>query len=124
LRLVGTIVAVAALAGIYAAYSWVRASLGRAGAAAPACLELLGSTTTEENGVTYIIGNVRNGCDQKFSSVLVTFKLDRRDNSEFPEALASAYGRNLKPGDTWSFRTTLPVSKDVTYRFDGLSVLP
>jgi len=90
---------------------------------APACLEMLGSTTTEDSGITYIIGTVRNSCDRKFSSVTVSFKIDhqRGPTGEFPEYTASAYSRNVESGQIKEFRTSSPVSKNATYRFDAIS---
>src|SRR5213595_3619170 len=62
----------------------------------PACLEVLGKTT-EDEGRTFIIGNIRNNCTRKFSMVTVLFKLDRmRGASEMlPEAIAYAYVRDI-----------------------------
>lgn len=90
---------------------------------APACLEMLGSTTTEENGVTYIIGSVRNSCDRKFGRVTVSFKVDhqRVATGELPEFTVPAYSRNIEPGQIKEFRTSAPVSKDASYRFDSIS---
>ena len=90
---------------------------------AAACLEMLGNTTTEENGTSYIVGSVRNNCDRRFGNVMVTFKLDRQPGpmenmSEYP---ISAYARDVEPGQTAQFKTVLPVSKDATYRFDAIS---
>ena len=52
--------------------------LGIATSKAPDCLEMLGSTTTEDSGSTYAIGSVRNNCDRKFDMVTVSFKMDHR----------------------------------------------
>ena len=87
------------------------------------CLEMLGNTTTEEDGITYIVGNVRNNCDRRFGSVTVTFKLDRKPGpkenmSEYP---ISAYARDVEPGQTKQFKTVVPISKDATYRFDAIT---
>jgi hypothetical protein len=87
------------------------------------CLEMLGNTTTEENGTTYIIGSVRNNCDRKFGYVTITFKLDRQRGpmENFSEASVSAYSRDVEPGQTKEFKTFAPISKDVTYRFDAIT---
>ena len=84
---------------------------------------MLGSTTTEENGSTYIIGSVRNSCDQKFRRVTVSFKIDhqRVATGELPEYTASAYSRNVEPGQIKEFKTSTPVSKNASYRFDAIS---
>jgi hypothetical protein len=88
-----------------------------------ACLELLGNTTTEENGVAFIIGSIRNNCDRKFSNVTISFKLDStpRPMDSLPEAGAYAYSRDVQPGQIAQFKSALPVSKNSTYRFDGIS---
>ncbi len=90
---------------------------------AAACLEMLGNTTTEENGITYIIGSVRNHCDRRFGSVTVTFKLDRTPGptQDMPESTVSAYSRDVEPGRTAQFKTAVPVAKDSTYRFDAIT---
>jgi hypothetical protein len=89
----------------------------------PACLELMGSTTTEDNGVTKIIGSVRNSCDRKYGTVIVSFKLSRADQNgplaNFPESVITASVSDLKPGDTKDFKT-LPVSSSTTFRFDEM----
>ena len=88
-----------------------------------ACLEMLGNTTTEESGSTYIIGSIRNNCDRKFGSVTISFKLDRQHGpmENFSEASVSAYSRDLEPGQTKEFKSFSPVSKNTTYRFDSIS---
>jgi len=88
-----------------------------------ACLEIMGNTTTEENGSTYIVGSVRNNCDRKFGYVTVTFKLDRQPGSSgaFSETTVSAYSRDIGPGQTKEFKSFAPVSKNSTYRFDAIS---
>ena len=90
---------------------------------AAACLEMLGNTTTEENGITYIIGTVRNNCERKFGSVTVTFKLERQPGpmENFSEVPVSAYARDVGPGQTKQFKTAMPISKNSTYRFDAIS---
>jgi hypothetical protein len=90
---------------------------------AAACLEMLGNTTTEENGITYIVGTVRNNCERKFGYVTVTFKLDRQPGpaENLPDAPVSAYSRDVGPGQTKEFKTVVPISKNSTYRFDAIS---
>jgi len=89
---------------------------------AAACLVLLGSTTTEEDGNTYIIGTVPNNCERKFGNVTVTFKLDRQPGPmENLDAPVSAYARDVGPDQTKQFKTAVPISKNSTYRFDAIS---
>lgn len=88
-----------------------------------ACLEVLGSTTAEEEGRTYIVGSIHNNCDRSFSNVTVTFKLDRTPGAfeSFSEGGAYAYARDVKAGEAKEFKSALPVAKDATFRFDGIN---
>lgn len=89
-------------------------------AKAPSCLEMLGSTITENGGVAAITGSIKNNCGQKYGSIQVSFTLDPAGNLKSPPAKAVAYGEDLLPGKTWDFRT-LPVPKNSTYRFNEIS---
>lgn len=86
------------------------------------CLALLGSTTSVQDGQNFIIGNVKNNCDRKFGNVTVVFKVDRVSGptESLPEAIVYAYNRDVKPGETRRFKTVFPISKNSTYRFDGI----
>ena len=84
------------------------------------CLELLGNTTTEDNGTTYIIGSVRNNCDRKFSSVTISFKLDRISEN-VPAGSAYAYARDIGPNQIAQFKSAIPVSRNAIFRFDGIT---
>jgi hypothetical protein len=53
--------------------------------------------------------------------VTVLFKLDRRSGVELPDAVAYAYSRDVKPGETRQFKSAVPVSKNGTFRFDGMN---
>src|SRR5262249_46376293 len=91
------------------------------------CIQFVGSTTSEENGVNYVVGSVRSSCDRTYSSVTISFLADRQNsasaprNSELSPAPFFAYVRNLKPGATEEFRSALPVSRSVSYRFEAIS---
>jgi hypothetical protein len=87
------------------------------------CLVMLGSTTREEEKLTYIVGNIRNKCDQKFGHVTISFKLDRPSGpmSSLPEAVAVAYARDVQPGETRSFKSVSSISSKSTFRFDAIS---
>jgi len=86
------------------------------------CLTLVGSTTREDQGRTYIIGSVRNRCDIKFSNVSVAFKLDRPDSKiSLPDAPILAYARDLKPGETREIKTQFPIDKKTTFHFDRIN---
>src|ERR1700682_1372993 len=62
---------------------------------ASGCLAMAGNTTREEEGLTYIVGTIKNNCDSKFGHVTVTFKLDREPGptESLPEAIAYGYSR-------------------------------
>ena len=116
---------------------------------AATCLVMLGNTTREEEKFTYIVGSIKNNCDQKFGQVTIAFKLDRSSGStlslpeainpygsrvqsgqtqkfkpgstiDLPEALVFAYSRDVKPFETRNFKTAMHVSANSTYRFDGI----
>ena len=117
---------------------------------AATCLVMLGNTTREEEKFTYIVGSIKNNCDQKFGQVTIAFKLDRSSGStvglpeainpygsrvqsgqtqkfkpsgstiDLPEALVFAYSSDVKPGETRNFKTAMHISANSTYRFDGI----
>src|SRR5258707_15767683 len=62
------------------------------------CLAMMGSTTTEDEGRTYIVGTVKNNCDRSFGQVTISFKLDRSPESAeiLSPAPVYAYARNVK----------------------------
>src|SRR6266849_2488906 len=108
----------------YALNAWCRKYVStRATGKAPSCLAMLGNTTREEEGRSYIIGSIKNKCDYKFSQVTVLFKLDREPGpmESLPEGIAYAYSSDVEPGETREFKTALPISKNATYRFDGIN---
>ena len=75
------------------------------------CLVLAGSTTTEENNRTYIMGTVRNDCDRRYFTVTVTFKVSHQSpfangaNDNMQDMLVTAYGSNLAAGESMQFKT-------------------
>src|SRR5215468_2245375 len=90
---------------------------------APVCIEMLGSTSSDEEGITAIVGNIRNNCDRRFGHVTVLFKLERPAGplKDMPEPSAYAYVSDLEPGETRPFKTAIPLSKDVMYLFEGIN---
>jgi len=86
------------------------------------CLTMLGSTTREQDGFTYIVGSVRNNCEQKFGSVTVVFKVDPPSGSTGyrSDAIVYAYSRDVQPHETRQFKTMFQISKNATYRFDSI----
>ena len=95
----------------------------RASGKAPGCLAMLGNTTSEENGLTFIIGSIKNNCDRRFSNVTVVFKLERErgPTENLPEAVAYAYSSDVEPGEIRQFKTALPISKNSIYHFDEIN---
>jgi len=87
---------------------------------ASTCLEMLGNTTSIENGQTYIIGDIKNSCNRDFLDVTITFKLSRSSGANFREGIAYAYSRDVKPGETRRFKSAIPISNDTVYRFDKI----
>src|ERR1041385_3135391 len=87
------------------------------------CLEMLGSTTAEENGVTSIVGNVRNNCDRSVGHVTVVFGLEPPNGARGSRTGGTfyAYVRDLKPSETRRFKTMFPISKNRTYYFEGIN---
>jgi hypothetical protein len=62
------------------------------------CVSMLGNTTNELDGVTYIVGTIRNTCDHPIGSVTVIFKLEQGYGSKSPwhEGFAQAYERDVQ----------------------------
>jgi hypothetical protein len=120
----GIVALIVILAVRYAAGEWFRNHLvSMTTSNASSCLEILGNTTTEEEGQTFIIGSIKNNCDRSFGQVTILFKLDRTGGpmENLPEGVAYAYGRDVKAGELREFKTALPISKNSTYRFDGIN---
>ena len=120
----GILVTVAILAAGYAASRlFLNHLVSMTSSKATSCLEILGNTTTEEEGATFIIGSVKNNCGRNFGQVTILFKLDRTPGpmQDFPEGSAYAYARDVKAGEIRDFKTAIPVSKDSTFRFDRIN---
>jgi hypothetical protein len=98
---------------------------------AAACLSVTGSTTAVEDGNTDIVGTIRNRCDRKFGQVTVSFKISRSSSGwtastrpsavELPDAVITAYVRDVQPGETRRFKSSTHVSKNAVFRFDRIS---
>jgi hypothetical protein len=84
------------------------------------CLVLTGSTTREIDGVTRIIGSVRNDCKRRFGNVTVALHLSRSDRTNLPDPVIAGYVRDLEPGETKDFET-LPVGRNASYRLDKIT---
>jgi len=69
---------IAILVAGYAARAWFGSHIvSMITSKGPDCLELLGNTTSEEEGTTYIVGSIKNNCDRSFGQVTILFNLDR-----------------------------------------------
>ena len=119
----GVVGLIAILALGYALRGLLRYELGSVTSDRTACLEMQGSTTTEEDGVTFIVGNIKNNCSTRFGQVTVAFRLAPTPGVTENLATASAYAycRDVEPGDVRQCKTALPVSKDASYRFEGIN---
>jgi hypothetical protein len=120
----GLLVLIAILGVIYAASGVFKDYIiSNSTGKGPPCLELLGKSTRDDEGRTYIIGSIRKNCTRKFSSVTVVFKLDRvpGPTESLPEGIAYAYVRDIAPGETRQYKSALPVSRDATFRLDTIN---
>jgi hypothetical protein len=84
------------------------------------CLVLTGSTTREIEGITRIIGSVRNDCKRRFGNVTVALRVYRTDRTNLPDPVIAGYVRDLKPGETKDFET-LPVGRNASYSLDKIT---
>ena len=118
LGLIAILAVVYAASGLFQDYV-VSISTGKG----PSCLEMLGKTTSEEEGLTYITGSIKNNCNRKFSNVTVVFKFDRAPGpaQDLPEGIAYAYSSDVPPGEIRRFKSALPISRDSTFRLDGIN---
>ena len=84
------------------------------------CLTMLGNTTRDEDGRTYIVGAFRNDCGRRVSHVTLIFKAPGPVDSKFNsrDAFFQAYESDVQPGETRHFKTMFGVGKDTIYRFD------
>ena len=120
----GVLGLIAVLAVIYAASGLFRnylvsISTGKA----PGCLEMLGKTTTEEEGLTFIISSIKNNCGRKYSQVTVVFKMDRMPGpiENLPAFVAYAYSSDVESGETRRFKSALTISRNTTFRLDEIN---
>jgi len=116
---------IAILGAGYAARVWFQNNIVSvvSGGRSSDCLEMAGSTTTEEEGATFIVGSIKNNCDHGFAQVTILFNVDRAPGAfgDLPEGVAYAYSRDVKAGEIRDFKTAVPISKNSTYRFQGIN---
>jgi len=118
--LVGVIVL---LALRYGATYGLKSMVSAASSNKATCLVMVGNTTREESGLTYIVGNIRNDCERRVDHVTIDFKLQRSTDSNLGSSEVSvfAYSNNLQPGETQPFKTAFPIGKNVIYRYGGMT---
>ena len=123
----GLVALIILLAASYTINRTYRYVISVATAKTPNCLALLGYTTREEEGRTFIVGSIRNDCGRTYGNLQITFQLPRsndlmaRSSVELPAGVAYAYGRDLKPGEIWRFKTLFPVSKDAVFQLGEIT---
>jgi hypothetical protein len=122
--LTGLLLAVAAFLVLrYAALYGIHSVVTSASTNKAACLEMVGNTTREEQGRTYIVGSIRNTCDRKVDHVTINFKVDRPADSNLGRSGGPiyAYSDDVLPGENRQFKTMFPIGKDIIYRYDGMT---
>ena len=103
-------------------YAETMATVAKGGPAS--CLEVRGSTTLEDEGRTYVIGNVRNNCERSVGQVTVVFSLNAPSgamDARGSTGTVYAYVRDLKVGETRRFKSMFPIPKDRTYHFEKIT---
>ena len=86
------------------------------------CLTMLGNTTRDENGASYIVGSIRSDCNRRVDHVTINFKLERSDSSlSRSDVPVSIYSNDVAPGETRQFKSTFPIGKNAIYRYDGMT---
>jgi hypothetical protein len=104
------------------------------------CLSVIGHTTRVQDGVTYIVGTFKNGCDRRFSQVTLKFQIDPSSRTawtpfasgvkddrapraalDLPSAPIFAYRRDVQPGETREFKSAYRIPENAIYRFERVS---
>lgn len=73
-------------------------------------LELVDKTTKSENGITYIVGTVKNNTNKTYSYVSIKINLYDSSNNQVGNTLDSI--SNLEPNGTWKFKCSTSVNFD------------
>jgi hypothetical protein len=79
------------------------------------CIVMVSSTTREEARFLFVVGTIRNNCSYRVSHITVAFKGDSSDSPAY------AHPDDLQPGETRTFRSSMPVPRDELYHFDKIS---
>ena len=86
------------------------------------CITLVGSTTSEEHGATYIVGSIRNHCRIAISHAAIAFRVDRTSDSNYrSDAPVIAYAHDIPAGGTKSFKLQIWRDRNFSYRFDSIT---
>jgi len=119
----GIILMIALIAGAWFIRSRFQTVMASATTDSSKCIAVTGITTTEDESRSWIIGNVRNDCERRFSQVTVNFGADpvAGPTGDLPATPAYAYIRNVEAGETRSFKTAFPIASGVTYRLSGIN---
>jgi hypothetical protein len=123
MKIAGCVLAIAAFLGFryYISQQYQHAIAAVTSGGPSSCIAMVGSTRTEENGHTYIVGTIRNNCGRTVGHVTVTFKVDRQSESAFhSDAPVYAYVNDIPAGETRTFRSMFQIAKDVGFRFDRI----
>jgi len=101
----------------------LQATMTSATTNAAGCLSMIGNTTREENGATYIVGSFKNDCARSVGQVTIIFKVDGAMDSNFNhrDSFFQAYERDVAAGETRNFKTLFSMGKNATYRFDSFN---
>jgi hypothetical protein len=111
---------IAVLAAGYYVRSRFTSVISAATTPTSSCLEMTGSTTTEDGGATYITGSFKNNCGHSIGHVTVLFKLDQTPGT-FSVGSVYAYSNDVKADETREFKSAMPVARDANFRFDGFN---
>ena len=87
------------------------------------CLSMLGNTTRDVDGQTYIVGSIRNDCSRRMDHIVIKFKIDRPADSNLgrSDVPISVYSNDVAPGETREFKSMFPIAKNTIFRYDGMT---
>jgi hypothetical protein len=127
MKFLAGILAVVAIYGVRQyitdSYTTTMAAVAKGGPAS--CLQMLGSTTAEEDGRTYLVGSIRNNCERRVGQVTVVFSMEHAGSSTRdtwnPSSTVYAYVRDIDRGETRRFKSAFSVPNDRTFRFDRIN---
>jgi hypothetical protein len=74
-------------------------------------LELLNKDNVNENGISYVVGTVKNNTSKQYSYVQVEINLYDESGAQIGSTLANT--NNLEAGGTWKFKAVVLEDKNV-----------